>query len=179
MQHAIRHLQRLQRGVHHKPPWITNSGRSFWYYEDPPTHSLLTQSTRPSSQKAANPLAWEHKKGFPVWLQTWEAGTECAFTSSTGVISFFPTLVSKVLQHTGRRNKSPMICKIQDIYKKDRIKYLMLSIWYSPRPATCEWIWLLEQFAYNKRNDRQKCQSGSSIHGEVPRLRGPVTTGEK
>lgn len=56
---------------------------------------------------------------------------------------------------------------------------ICICIWYSPWLATCGQIWLFGQSVHNKRHERQKCKSVSSTRGEVPRLRGSVTTGEK
>lgn len=135
MQHDRTQPQSLQRGAHHKPSQVTLVQEEAVDTTKTPPNSLSFDTIDNGSLSGeSQAFGWRAQKGFAVRPQTWKARAECAFGLPTAVISFFPMLFSKIPQHTGKRSKSLMICKIQDIHKKDKIKYLMLSIQYSPWP---------------------------------------------
>lgn len=106
------------------------------------------------SQEKAKPMAWGHRRGLQWGLRPGKQGQNVLLAYLQLSSHSFPRCFPKCPNMLAGE-ASLMIRKIQDIYKKDKIKYPMLSIWYSPWLATCEWIWLSGQSAPNKRHDRQ------------------------
>lgn len=98
-------LQSPQRGGHPKAPH-TNSGRNCWGYEDPSNTLFFLHKWQWQFLRRRTSLWPESTKGVCSETTDLESKAESVLGLSTAAISLFPTLLSKVPQHTSRRSKS-------------------------------------------------------------------------